>query len=267
MKLYKIGAVLAVIICIIALVFSYLSWQNKLENAVAEPEEQVAQTSEKKEPATGTTKKESTSDISVNIEELSANTDQAVQELLKARNDEGEKVQLLIAGSAALDSGEPGYAERLKRSLEDSYDGFIEVDVLSLNGTSEALIGGNVDLSAGYDLVLLEPMTLMNNDRIAIEQEREHITAFNEAVTAEVEDAVLVLHPPQPIYGAGYYLAQVAALDEFAAIYGYAYIDHWAAWPDTDDEELKDYLTEDGLPNDQGAGLWADELEAYFIAD
>src|SRR5690606_30109630 len=141
-------------------------------------------------------------------------------------------------GSAALNSGEPGYAERLKESLKTSYEDFIEVDILPLTGTSEALIGGKVDLSAGYDIVLLEPMTLMNNDRIAIEQEREHIGEFNTAVTTEVEDAIVVLHPPQPIYGAGYYLAQVSALEEFAAIYGYAYIDHWSAWPDTDDEAL-----------------------------
>src|SRR5690606_1483018 len=267
MKFYKIGAVLAVIICVIALVFSYLSWQSKLENVLEQPEEAVAQTSEKKETATKETKEKPTSERSVNIKELSANADKEVQDLLKARSDGGEKVQLLIAGSAALDSGEPGYAERLKESLEKSYEGFIEVDILSLEGTSEALIGGRVDLSAGYDLVLLEPMTLMNNDRIAIEQEREHITWFKDAVTAEVEDAVLVLHPPQPIFGAGYYLAQVAALDEFAAIYEYAYIDHWSAWPDTDNEELKDLLTEDGLPNDKGAELWAEQLEAYFIAD
>ena len=267
MKLYKIGAAVAVIICVIALVFSYLAWQDKVENVVAEPEKATAQTSEKKEAATKETKKESTSDISVNVKGLSANADTAVQEVLMERSDKGEKVQLLIAGSAALDSGEPGYGERLKKSLEKSYEGFIEVDVLSLKGTSEALIGGKVDLSAGYDLVLLEPMTLMNNDRIAIEQEREHISEFNTAVTAEVEDAVLVLHPPQPIFGAGYYLAQVAALDEFAATYEYAYIDHWSQWPDTDNEELKDYLTEDGLPNDKGAALWAEQLEAYFIAD
>lgn len=267
MKFYKIGAVLAVIICVIALVFSYLSWQAKLENAVVKPEEVQAEASGKKEASTKETKKGATSEHSVNVEELAANADQAIQDVLLDRSENGEKVQLLIAGSAALDSGDPGYAERLKESLEMSYEDLLEVDVLSLTGTSEALIGGRVDLSAGYDIVLLEPMTLMNNDRIAIEQEREHITWFKDAVAAEVEDAVMVLHPPQPIFGAGYYLAQVSALEEFAAIYGYAYIDHWSAWPDTDDEALKDFLTEDGLPNDKGAELWTEELEAYFIAE
>src|SRR5690606_22599095 len=142
MKLYKIGAVLAVIICVIALVFSYLTWQNKLENVLEQPEEAVAQTSEKKET---TQKKKPVSDISVNVKDLSANADKEVQDLLIERSDEGETVQLLIAGSATLDSGTPGYEERLKRSLETSYEEFIVVDILPLTGTSEALIGGKVD--------------------------------------------------------------------------------------------------------------------------
>lgn len=261
MKLYKIGAILAVLVCVVALVFSYLTWQDKLENVLDKPEEANAQSSDKtkKEPET------ETNDNSVNTEELTANMEPQVQALFSARNSEGESVKMLIAGSAALASGEPGYAEQLEDSLVEAYGNFIETDIVSIEGTSESL--ANVDLSAGYDVVLLEPMTLMNNDRIAIEQEREHIKAFDASLTAETEDAVLVLHPPQPIYGAGYYLSQVTALNEFAATNGYAYINHWSVWPDTDDELLKEYLAEDGLPNNKGAQVWAEELQAYFIAN
>src|SRR5690606_7879194 len=136
MKLYKIGAFLAVLICVFALVFSYLTWQDKLENVLEQPEEQKTQTSGKKEASTKETKEQNNRELSVNIKELSANADQAIQDLLIERSDNSEKVQLLIAGSAALDSGNPGYAERLKESLETSYGDFIEVDVLSLTGTS-----------------------------------------------------------------------------------------------------------------------------------
>ena len=262
MNLYKIGAVLAVIICVIALVVSYLTWQDKLENVLEKPEEANAQAVDNKKEEASATETKTTNETSVDIEELTANMDEQVQQLFLDRS---EGLKMLITGSAALDSGAPGYAELLKDAVTEAYGDLVDVEVLTIEGTSQSL--ANIDLSQGYDLVLLEPMTLMNNDRIAIEQEREHIKAFDAALTAKVEDAVLVLHPPQPIYGAGYYLAQVAALDEFAAINGYAYIDHWSAWPDTDDVELKNYLTEDGLPNDKGAGLWAEELEAYFIAD
>ncbi|ANU27534.1 SGNH/GDSL hydrolase family protein [Planococcus versutus] len=265
MKLTKIAAIAAVIICMIVLVFSYLTWQDKLEN-VLEPSDSAQAKTEKKstsEEKEDPARKESV-DL-MNIEKLTANMDQDVQDLFSARADSGENVKLLIAGSAALESGDPGYAELLKTSLESAYADFIEVDVLSIEGTSDSL--KRADLSKGYDVVLLEPMTLMNNDRIAIEQEREHIKAFEDNLQREVNDAIVILHPPQPIFGAGYYLAQVSALREFSTIYSYDYIDHWSAWPDTDDDKLKDYLTEDGLPNDKGAELWATELETYFIAN
>lgn len=261
MNLYKIGAVIAVIICIIALVFSYLTWQDKLENVLAPTEVVNAKSDEE----TKDKPKEVKSDKNVNIDGLVSNMGTQPQDLFIKRNENGENVRMLITGSAALESGDPGYAERLQASLEEAYADFIEVDILSIEGTSESLL--DVDLSSGYDLVLLEPMTLMNNDRIAIEQEREHINEFKAKLTSEVEDAVLVLHPSQPIYGAGYYLAQIAALKEFAQLYDYAYINHWSSWPDTDNEVLKDHLTEDGLPNSKGAELWAEELEAYFIAN
>lgn len=261
MKLYKIGAVLAVIICVIVLVFSYLTWQDKLENVLAPVESVSAENDVQKEDKTEEVK----SDKKVNIDGLISNMDKPLQNLFVERNENGESLRMLIAGSAALESGDPGYAERLKASLEEAYADFIEVDILSIEGTSESLL--DVDLSSGYDLVLLEPMTLMNNGIVAIEQEREHINEFEAKLTDQVEDAVLVLHPSQPIFGAGYYLAQISALAEFAQLYDYAYINHWTSWPDTDNEVLKDHLTEDGLPNSKGAELWAEELEAYFIAN
>ncbi|ALS77862.1 epsx protein [Planococcus kocurii] len=261
MKWYKIAAVLAVIICVIALVFSYLTWQDKLDNVLVKPESVEAEASDQQKDKEDPNKNVD----SVNTERLTANMDEQLQQLFTTRNDNGDDLKLLVAGSAALESGEPGYAERLAVSLEEAYGEFIDVAVASMEGTSEAL--ASVDLSAGYDVVLLEPMTLMNNDRVAIEQEREHIRAFDARLANEVDDAVIVLHPSQPIFGAGYYLAQITALSEFAETNDYAYIDHWSAWPDTDDVGLKDYLAQDGLPNDKGAALWAQELEAYFIAN
>lgn len=265
MKLTKILAVFVVIICVIALAFSYLTWQDKLENVLQPKETASAESGNASKPEK---KKETVSKESVdfvNIEKLVANMDLDVQKLFLQRNKDQKNVTMLIAGSEALASGSPGYAELLKGSLEKAYGDFIEIDVLPIKGTSDSLAG--IELSKDYDVVLLEPMTLMNNDRVAIEQEREHIRAFEEKLTSKVKDALIILHPPQPIFGAGYYLAQISALSEFSTIYSFDYIDHWSAWPDTDDAKLKDYLTEDGLPNEQGAAVWAKELEAYFIAN
>ncbi|ANU17920.1 epsx protein [Planococcus maritimus] len=263
MKLYKLGGFVAVLVCLGILVYSYLSWQDKLQGA-GTPEQVSSTTTETPNTKNETTQTESTSDNSVNID-LIANMDESVQDLFLQKNSDGESLQLLIAGSEALESGEPGYAERLKTSLEETYGDSIEVTIESVTGTSEAL--QYVDLTAGYDLALLEPLTLMNNDRLSIEEEREDVQAFTSRLEQENPDALVILHAPQPIFGAGYYRAQVQALEEFANLYGYPYIEHWDAWPDTDDIALKEHLTTDAVPNSKGAETWATELSNYFIAN
>ncbi|MFP3323530.1 SGNH/GDSL hydrolase family protein [Planococcus sp. SIMBA_160] len=263
MNLYKLGGALAALICIGILVFSYLSWQDKLDNASGTN----AEASTNKSATKSDTENEQAEEKSVeNVNtELFANMDESVQELFEQKNSDGEALQLLIAGSEALESGDPGYAERLKTSLEEAYGDSVEVSIEAVTGTSDAL--QYVDLTAGYDLALLEPLTLMNNDRLSIEEEREDVNEFTERLEQKNADALVVLHAPQPIFGAGYYRAQVQALEEFANLYGYPYIEHWDAWPDTDDLTLKEHLTTDAVPNSKGAETWATELSNYFIAN
>lgn len=263
MKLYKLGGLVAVLACLGILVYSYLSWQDKLQGA-GTPEQTANAQTENTDSETQTTQTASTGDNSVNTE-LLANMDEQVQELFLQKTSEGETLELLIAGSAALESGDPGYGERLKTSLEEAYAGSINITIESVEGTSDSL--KYVDLEQGYDLSLLEPMTLMNNDRISIEDERQDIQDFTDRLEQANSEALVILHAPQPIYGAGYYLAQVQALEEFANLYGYPYIEHWDAWPETDDIALKEHLTEDAVPNDKGADTWASELSNYFIAN
>ena len=263
MNLYKIGGILTVLVCFGILVFSYLSWQDKLQNASAVAEVNTETTNTQSE--TINAESESNGDIFVNNSELLANMDEQVQELFLQKNTEGVPVQLLIAGSKAMESGTPGYAERLKSSLEEAYGKSIEVSIEAIDGTSNAL--QYVDLTSNYDLVLLEPLTLMNNDRLSIEEEREDVREFSERLKEANADSLIILHPPQPIYGAGYYRSQVQALNEFANLYDFPYIDHWDAWPSTDDIALKEHLTEDAVPNDKGAETWATELTNYFIAN
>jgi hypothetical protein len=264
MNLYKLGGIIAVLACVGILVFSYFSWQDKLQQA-AGIETEASSQSETMQSETETTQTEANGDEFVNNGEQLANMDEQVQQLFLQRNSEGEAVQMLIAGSSALESGAPGYAQRLETELEDAYGEMIEVTMETVTGTSESL--QSVDLANGYDLVLLEPMTLMNNDRISIEDEREDVRDFTARLQEINTDAIVILHPPQPIFGAGYYLAQVQALSQFATLYGYPYINHWEAWPATDDPALREHLTEDAVPNNMGAQTWASELSNYFIAN
>ncbi|WP_422123956.1 SGNH/GDSL hydrolase family protein [Planococcus sp. X10-3] len=258
----KLGVLLSIILCGVILVFSYASWKDKLA-AAGKP----APPSEAAAPAEETTEEQSAVSeevADIDLESLTAGMDPQVQELLSNRKEQGEKVQLLVLGSEAMEAGQPGYSELFTEAIDTAYGGFIETEVMNFEGTSEEFLMTAPQLSAGYDVVLLEPFTLKNNGRIEIETEHLHIqNVFGEILTA-TGDAVLVLHPPQPIYGAQFYLTQVTALEEFAATQNYAYINHWEQWPSTEDLTLQTYLTEESNPNNLGAETWANALIAYF---
>lgn len=265
-KLRKIGALLIVIVCVVVLVFSYITWKDKLASASEKPVDSSPSIVEKE-------KKEEVKDSSKEIisakelEPLIANMDESVQEVFLNRQETGEKVQLLVVGSEAMESGKPGYVERLRETLEETYQGFIEVETVSFDGTSTEFLDEDIDLSAGFDIALMEPFTLNNNGLVEIEVEHEDVQTFDSRLKSEVSDAVLMLQPPQPIYGAGFYLTQVDALEEFATANEFVYINHWSAWPDTTDPALQDYLTEEMNPNNNGTTTWANELTSYFIAE
>lgn len=79
MKLYKLGGLVAVLACLGILVYSYLSWQDKLQEAGV-PEQTASAETENTDSETQTTLTESKSDDSVNTE-FFANMDESVQEL------------------------------------------------------------------------------------------------------------------------------------------------------------------------------------------
>ena len=197
---------------------------------------------------------------------LTSNADEQVQDVFSNRLESEEKVQFLITGSTILDSGKPGYAERLNNALKEAYGDAINVKIESFDGTSEEFLDEKIDLSPGYDIVLLEPFTLKNNGIVTIEEEHQHIKTFQERLTDETEDAIVVLHPPNPIFAATYYPQQVSALKSFAESEGIPHIDHWKQWPNPETDEISSYLDEDGAPNNDGAEIWASALIEYFIA-
>lgn len=259
----KFSAFFFIILCLFALIFSYSSWKEKIQAAGSQNVSPTVVTSQEKAPDNVVEE----SLPSLDVTALTANMDEEAQRVFSNRFDAAEKVQILIVGSQAMDSGEPGYIELFNQSMTEAYPDFVDVDNVSFDGTSADFLLESTDLSAGYDIVVLEPFTLNNNGLVEIEREHEHIQEFAKRVRAEVTDAVLILQPPQPIYGANFYLTQIKGLEEFALRQDYAYINHWNAWPATNDIELKNYLTDSGSPAQKGAEVWATELSTYFIAE
>lgn len=259
----KITAIAFAIICLIILIFSYSAWKDKIQAAGGPQAEPAMLDAQEK----GTDLDAAESFPSLDTSVLPAAMNPAIRTLFTNRSEAGETVQVLVVGSQAMESGAPGYAELFTTAMADAYSGFVEIDSLAFDGTSAAFTEEDIDLGAGYDVVVLEPFTLNDNGRVEIERGHAYIEEFADRVRSEVADAVLVLHPPQPIYGAQFYLTQVNALEEFALQRNYGYINHWTAWPDTNDIALKTYLTDSGSPAQPGAEAWATELSKYFIAN
>lgn len=259
----KFSVLIAISLCGVILLFSYASWKERIASAGLPAEAAaIAPSSEETEKETAAVAEEEPA--AADLDSLTASMDPQVRELFYNRKEQGDTLQLLIVGSEAMDAGEPGYGELLASELDAVYGNFVETALMSFDGTSEEFLMSGPQLSAGYDVVLLEPFTLNNNGRVEIETEQLHTqNIFGEVLSAQ-GDAVLVLQPPQPIYGAQFYRTQVTALSEFARIQGYAYINHWPEWPSTEDLTLKEYLTEDSNPNNSGAETWANALIAYF---
>jgi len=257
--------------CVLLLVGGYSEWKDKLSSFQGgSPTKTIVSP-----PTVPETKQEVKSTVeSMNLEDLqtlTANQDESVREIFQKRLDSGEQVDFLLIGSTAMDYGEPGYAEQLQEALEEAYGELITFDKIAFDGTSQEFMDeveeNESTLDGEYDVVLMEPFTLINNGKVVIEEEHEHVAAIRDQLLDYVKDSVLIVQPPNPIYKMQYYEKQVIALNTFADGQGIPYINHWADWPSKDSDDLPKLLDENSMPNSDGAALWAKALSTYFIAE
>lgn len=272
MNIKNILATMVLIGCLILLLASYLSWKEKTEAFTGTAPVKFDETLKDKSASTNETDpiaSEPKTELSKDqlVEHLS-NTDDAVRSVFVNRLTNDEQLQVLILGSEAMKLGTPSLAERIKTSLEDSYRGFVEVDYESFDTTSDVFIEeyiDGIDWSVGYDVVVFEPFTLNNNGFVVIEDEHGHIEKIQAIVREQVADAVLVINPSHPIHAATYYPTQIEALKSFAESNAIPFINHWSEWPNHQSEEINEFLTDDGAPNEEGLELWSNVVIEYFI--
>lgn len=258
-------AIIVLIGCVLLLIGSYMQWKGNISSVGGNSTKQIS-SPEKNDDKKSDDVVKPKHDVK-RLLSLTSNADEQVQEVFSNRLESGENVNFLITGSTLLDSGKPGYGERLNNALKEAYGDSVTVKIEGFDGTSEEFLDEKINLSPGYDVVLLEPFTLKNNGIVTIDEEHQHIKSFQKLLTDKTEDAIVVLHPPNPIYAATYYPQQVSALKSFAESEGIPYLDHWKQWPDPETDEISSYLDEDGAPNNDGAEIWASALIEYFIAE
>lgn len=186
---------------------------------------------------------------------------------LEERIAEGVPFKMAFVGSNALNS----WAPLSKAAIEEAYgEEVVSVTLQGFEGTTAEYTSENkaAELAAlDADLVLLEPFTLADNGVIRIEDSLLHISNWMDTVQAEHPDTVFMLQPSQPIHQAGYYLTQLDALEQFANEREIAYLDHWTAWPGTQEDELLGYLTDENLPNEEGARVWSEFVNGVFVGE
>lgn len=255
--------------CIILLVGSYMQWNGKISSAGVQSPTPISPSEKDNKNEDSKIPGEPEQDIE-RLLALAANADKEVQAVIQDRLESDEPLDFLITGSTLMEEGQPGYAERLNTALESAYGDFLNVTIESFDTTSDAFIenlSSELDFDKAFDIVLFEPFILKNNGVITPEDQEEYIKRFQNRLAEEVEDAVLVLHPSQPLHQAVYYPLEVESIEAYAASNDIPYINHWKDWPAVDSDDLPNFLDEDSAPNDAGAEVWANALIKYFIAE
>lgn len=191
-------------------------------------------------------------DSSVISKYTSTWTEEEIQKLQTAIA-ENRSYRILLAGSSSLGEGENVISIDRKVYTETTQD-FID------SGKQAEFIDGN------YDLIIWEPFTLTDNGEVVIETSQKNILSVINEIKAANNNTSFILQPPNPIFQPSLYMTQVNSLERFAKRNSTTYLNHWNTWPDTDSEELNNYLTGENTPSELGHKVWADFLIRYFVS-
>lgn len=184
---------------------------------------------------------------------------------------EGKPFKIQMVGSAALGEGSTSWPEILKAELQKEFgESVIEASINSYDLNSLSFTSDNKQqeiIDAKPDLVILEPFILKDNGAVAIEDSLENTKNIMENVKSANPETTFIIQPAHPLYNSQYYPIQVQNLKAFAEDNNVTYLDHWTAWPEQDNQELKEYLSADNSqPNEKGHKVWAEYLVDYFIS-
>lgn len=245
--------------CVFILIAGNLHWQKKIAGSGA-PDSPSATDSESAEPADPEKER---------ILSLAAKWPESSQEQLAKALDDNRAFSITILGSQSLAEGSDSWPELLKSKLQSAYGkDLIETKTLSYDMTSSQFVNQHMEdlLKNPGDLILFEPFTLNDNGEVGTKAGLENLAYVMAEVKSKNPDSTFILQPPHPLYDTIYYPKDVEKLKEYSEEHSIPYLDHWTAWPEQDDPELKEYLSSDNSqPSEKGHRVWADYLIEYFI--
>lgn len=239
------------LVCVVVLFFGHLHWNEKTTVHAGVQEKTIL-------PAV----KGDTIDLSQLIAKTK-NWPQTAQVQFQQAVKAKKHFKILFVGSTALD----GWVKDAKQQVEEAYGkDIIQITTHTYDVTTTEFVKKKDALEITAEkapLVLFEPLLLNDNGNVEIDQSLANITKIIEDVKATNPDTTFILQPSYPLYDAKYYPLQVNALKDYAKKNNLVYLDHWQAWPNTNDVKLKDYL----LPKNSGVNEKGNQLWGQFIVD
>ncbi|MEH7249342.1 SGNH/GDSL hydrolase family protein [Neobacillus niacini] len=200
--------------------------------------------------------------------ELAANWPETAKEQLKQSLESEQPFKVLFVGSSSSE-WEKAVTEGLTAHFGSEV---IQTAQHTYDQTTKEIVAENKQLELAAEkaqLVVIEPFLLNDNGPVKIDATLANLTKIMAGITAENPDTTFILQPSYPIYLPKYYADQVAAVKQFAQENNITYLDHWKAWPATDNPDIKKYLIEGQKgqegPNEQGYQVWGQFLLDYFI--
>ncbi|WP_061808962.1 SGNH/GDSL hydrolase family protein [Rossellomorea vietnamensis] len=257
---------LLAILTIAFLILGNIYWQERTKMAAEGPVDTKVSDTETISPVTETEKGSEPS-----YEELTGNWPEKARKQFLEAVKSNEPYKVAIVGSPALGAAAGGWSDLLKQELTQTYGDHIDVNLFQTDETStEFMYSATSEEVVSYkpDLVLWEPFTLKDNTvGVSAEDTAYSINSFLSDLQEANKEVTLILQPGTPLYGAVFYPKQVDELKAFAEESSLTYLDHWSAWPASDDEALQEYLAESkDVPSEKGHDLWAGYLIRYFVS-
>ncbi|OLS38873.1 hypothetical protein BTR22_04270 [Alkalihalophilus pseudofirmus] len=203
-----------------------------------------------------------------------------------AKYKNNQTISIAVIGSDAHAQGEifengqtiqiPSWPDLAEEELNELY-GEETFDIQYLSGykdltTSEFYAGEALQQieAMNPDIIVFEPFLLNDHSTVPLDKTMMNLSSIVSAIDAQIGSYV-ILQPSHPLYKPQFYQEQVDALERFAQEEDLPYLNHWDAWPLTNDQEIGQYLVElpDGKfrPNKQGHTVWSEKIVDYFAGN
>lgn len=253
----KVLVLVTLIVCGVAIIFGNLHWNEKISAQSEANEEQV-------ELVEDVEKKQESADVIP----YASNLPEGIQEEIRKALDSKEPVKIVIFGTSEI---EGTWIDLFKKELIMAYgEGVFDITAISTGSDStrdivnkESYVGIN---ELNPDILLFEAPMLKDNGNVGITNTLTNLEEIFKSWQAANEDLVLMIQPSQPLYNATFYPSEVRQLQDYTEKKHIIFLNHWENWPDLDNVEMKNYLTNDSEVNDSGFAVWADFLVEYFVA-